>query len=141
MRPLAFAFAILFITSAVFAEDPPKAVKEDYSRDAMLRFVANNEIKMSPLPEHLPQGRILWHLGWMEFRGLGMEWRIVYLPIAIPLAGSALHDHAKTPNALELTGTPVATGPQLFPDRTAAVNREVKRVLKLERQARLKAEP
>jgi hypothetical protein len=140
VRPLAFAFAILFITSAILAEDPPKAVKEDYSRDAMLRFVADNEIKMSPLAEHLSPGRIQWHLGWMEFRGLGMQWRIFYLPIAIPLAGSTLHDHAKTPNALELTGRPFTPAPQLLPDRTAAVNREVKRVLKLERQARLKAE-
>jgi hypothetical protein len=141
MRPLACAFATLLLTSAILAEDPPTAKKEDYSRDAMLRFVANNEIKMSPLPEHLPPGRIQWHLGWMEFRGLGMKWRIFYLPIAIPLAGSALHDHARIPNALELTGTPVATGPQLFPDPTSAVKREVKRVLKLERQARMKAEP
>jgi len=141
VRFLAFASAALLIASAIQAEDPPTATKPDYSRDTLLRFVASKDIQMSPLPEHLPPGRIQWHLGWMEFRSLGMQWRIFYLPIAIPLAGSGMNNAAKTPNALELTGTPIATGPQLYPDRTAAVNREVKRVLKLERQARVKVEP
>jgi hypothetical protein len=136
---LTLAAALLFAGS-IFGQDTPTP-HQDYSRDALLRFVASNDIKMSPLPEHLKGGRIQWHLGWMEFRGLGMEWRIVYLPIVIPLAGSTLHDIAKVPNALELTGTPIAAGPQLFPDRTAAVNRELKRVLKIERQAKIKVEP
>ena len=75
---LTLAAALLFAGS-IFAQDTP-APHQDYSRDALLRFVASNDIKMSPLPEHLKGGRIQWHLGWMEFRGLGMEWRIVYLP-------------------------------------------------------------
>lgn len=136
---LALAAAFLF-TGSIFAQETTPS-RPDYSRDTLLRFVASNEIKMSPLPEHLKGGRIQWHLGWMEFRGLGMQWRIFYLPIVIPMAGSALHDIAKTPNALELTGTPIAAGPQLFPDRTASVNREFKRVLKLERQAKIKSSP
>src|SRR5207248_966389 len=111
-----------------------------YSRDALLRFAANNEIKMSPLPEHLPPGRIQWHLGWMEFRTHGMQWRIFYLPIVVPLAGSWIQSVAKPPNALELTGTPFASGPEIFRDRPASVNREMKRVLKLQRQARVKTE-
>jgi hypothetical protein len=132
--------ATLLFTRSIFPQDTTTS-HQDYSRDALLRFVASNEIKMSPLPEHLHGGRIQWHLGWMAFRGFGMQWRIVYLPIAIPLAGSTLHDIAKIPNALELTGTPIAAGPQLYPDRTAAVNRELKRVLKIERQAKIKVEP
>jgi hypothetical protein len=141
MRSLAFAFAALLIASAIRAEDPPMAPKPDYSRETLLRFVGSNEIKMSPLPDHLPPGRIQWHIGWMEFRGLGMEWRIFYLPIVMPLAGSGMQDVAKIPNALELTGTPFATGPHLYPDRTAAVNREFKRLQKLERQGKIKVDP
>jgi hypothetical protein len=141
VRSFAFAFAALLIATAILAEDPPTASKPDYSREALLRFAAGNENKMSPLPDHLPPGRIQWHIGWMEFRALGMQWRIFYLPIAVPLAGSGLSNVAKTPNALELTGTPIVTGPQLYPDRTAAVNREFKRILKLERQVKVKAEP
>jgi hypothetical protein len=135
------ALAALLIASAALADELVTTTQTDYSRNALLHFVANNEIRMSPLPEHLPPARrIHWHLGWMEFHALGMDWRIFYLPIAIPLAGTALHDIAKVPNALELTGTPFATGPQLFPDRPASVNREVKRLLKLERQAKIKVE-
>src|SRR5438067_5747830 len=109
MRVLGLALAVLLCASATLAEDPPK---QDYSRDALLRFAANNEIKMSPLPEHLPPGRIQWHIGWMEFHALGTEWRIFYLPIVVPLAGSGIQNVAKLPNALELTGTPFASGPE-----------------------------
>lgn len=142
MRVLPLMLATLFIASAAFAQEPAPA-RPDYSRDALLRFVANNEIRMSPLPDHLPPGRVQWHLGWMEFRALGMQWRVFYLPIMVPLAGSGLQDVAKVPNAFELTDTPFATSPQLYPDRSASVNREMKRVLKLERQAKVKvkAEP
>jgi hypothetical protein len=137
LRSLSVALALLLLASATLAEDPPKP---DYSRDALLRFAASNEIKMSPLPEHLPPGRIQWHLGWMEFRGLGMQWRIFYLPIAIPLAGSGMQDVAKVPNALDQTGRAFPASSQLFADRSSAVNREMKRVMKLERQAKVKAQ-
>jgi hypothetical protein len=140
VRSFLLTFAAVLIASASFAQEPA-AAQPDYSRDALLRVVANNEIKMSPLPEHVTHGRVQWHLGWMEFRALGMQWRIFYLPVMMPLAGSGLRDVAKVPNAFELTDTPFATSPQLYPDRSASVNREVKRVLKLERQAKVKIEP
>jgi hypothetical protein len=131
---------ILLTASAALAQETTTA-RQDYSRETLLRFVANNEIRMSPLPDHLPPGRVKWHLGWMEFRALGMQWRVFYLPIMVPLAGSGLQNVAKVPTAFELTNTPFATGPQLYPDRSASVNREMKRVLKLERQAKVKVEP
>jgi hypothetical protein len=137
MRVLGVTLAVLLLASATLADDPPK---QDYSRDALLRFAASNDIKMSPLPEHLPPGRIQWHIGWMEFRALGMEWRIVYLPITMPLAGSGMQDVASVPNALEQTGNAFPARSQLFADRSKGVNREMKRVLKLERQAKVKAD-
>lgn len=139
MRSLAFAFAALLIASAILADEPP-TTKQDYSRDALLHFVASNDIKMSPLPDHLPPGRIQWHHGWVEFTALGMQWRIFYLPILTPLAGSGLQNAANVPNPLEMIGTPFPPSPQLSPDRTPAVNRELKRVLKMERQAKVKVE-
>lgn len=138
MRSLLGA-TLLLIALNTFAQEPTTTTRADYSRDALLRFAANNEIKMSPLPDHLPPRRIQWHFGWMEFRGLGMDWRIFYLPIVVPLAGSGIQNVAKTPNALELTGTRFATAPEIFRDRPASVNREVKRVLKIERKANVKA--
>ena len=135
------ALTLLLVASAALADQAATTTQTDYSRDALLHFVANNEIRMSPLPDHLPPARRFhWHLGWMEFHALGMDWRIFYLPIAIPMTGSALHDIAKVPNALELTGTPFATAPQLFPDRSTSVNREVKRALTFERWAKVRVE-
>ena len=141
MRRLSVALITSLVVAAALADEPVQSTRTDYSRDALLHFVANNEIRMSPLPDHLPPARrIHWHFGWMEFHALGMDWRIFYLPIAIPLAGTALHDIAKVPNALELTGTPFATAPQLFPDRSTSVNREVKRALTFERRAKVRVE-
>lgn len=141
MRSFAFAIAPLLIASAVHAQDSSTTPKPDYSRETLLRFVSANDIKMSPLPDHLRPGRIQWHIGWLEFGALGMHWHIFYLPIAVPLAGSGLNNVAKIPNALEMTGPRTAPPLQLYPDRTASVNREMKRVLKMERQAKVKAEP
>ena len=100
MRSLTFALAALLVSSAMLAEDPPSPTKPDYSRHALLDFVANNDVRMSPLPEHLPPGRVQWHIGWMEFRAFGMQWRIFYLPITVPLAGSGLNNVANIPNPL-----------------------------------------
>jgi hypothetical protein len=130
---VAAAFFVVAMTPAAAQERQP-SVQPDYSRDALLHFVANTDIKMSALPDHLPPGRIQWHFGWMEFRGLGAQWRIVYLPIAVPLAGSGLQNVAHVPNPLDMTG-PIAGAPDLFAERSASVNREMKRVLKLQGQA------
>jgi hypothetical protein len=138
VRSLTVAFAALLIASAILADEP--SAKPDYSREALLHFVTSNDIKMSPLPDHLPPGRIQWHHGWVEFRALGMLWRIFYLPILTPLAGSGLQNAANVPNPLEMIGTPFPPSPQLSPDRSAAVNRELKRVLKMEQQAKVKVE-
>jgi len=76
----------------------------------------------------------------MEFRGLGMQWRIFYLPLLVPLAGSGIQNTAKVPNPLELSGTPIATGPDVFRERSASVNREIKKIRKIERKAKVKVD-
>jgi hypothetical protein len=129
---IAAAFVVVAVTAAAQEQS---AVPPDYSRDALLHFVARNDIKMSPLPDHLPPGRIQWHFGWMEFRGLGMNWRVVYLPIAVPLAGSGIQNAARVPNPLDMAKTQIAGNTDVFAERSASVNREMKRALKLQRQA------
>lgn len=133
MRSVFIAVALAAAVTAAAQETQP-IPRPDYSRDALLHFVARNDIRMSLLPDHLPPGRIQWHIGWLQFRGLGMQWRVVYLPIAMPLAGSGLQNVARIPNPIEMARTPVA-GNDVFAERSAAVNREMKRVLKLQRQA------
>jgi hypothetical protein len=133
MRAVFIAAAfVVALTSA--AQELQRTPPPDYSRDALRHFVARNDIKMSPLPDHLP-GRIEWHIGWLRFRGLGMEWRVVYLPIAMPLAGSGLQNVGRVPNPVEMASTPVAGNTNVFAERSAPVSREMKRVLKLQRQA------
>lgn len=134
MRSIVIVAAAFVAVTAIAQEQQPTP-QPDYSREALFHFVARNDIEMSPLPDHLPPGRIQWHFGWMEFRGLGMEWRVVYLPIAVPLAGSGLQNVARVPNPIEMAQIPVAGNTDVFAERSASVNREMKRVLKLQRQA------
>jgi hypothetical protein len=134
VRTLFIAAAIVVIAVTATAQEQQAPVQPDYSRDALLHFVARNDIKMSPLPDHLPPGRIEWHFGWMQFRGLGMNWRVVYLPIVLPLAGSGIQNVGRVPNPIEMARTPVAGNTDVFAERSASVNREMKRVLKLQRQ-------
>jgi hypothetical protein len=135
VRTLFIAAGVVVIAITATAQQQQAPVQHDYSRDALLHFVARNDIKMSPLPDHLPPGRIQWHFGWMQFRGLGMDWRVVYLPIALPLAGSGLQNTGRVPNPIEMARTPVAGNTDVFAQRSASVNREMKRVLKLQRRA------
>jgi hypothetical protein len=128
--------AAVFVAMTAIAQEQHPTPQPDYSRDALLHFVARDDIKMSPLPDHLPPGRIQWHIGWLEFRGLGMQWRVVYLPIAVPLAGSGLQNTGRVPNPLEMASTPVAGNTDVFAERSASVDREMKRVLKLQRRAK-----
>jgi len=134
VRTLFITAAVVVIAVTATAQERQAPVQPDYSRDALLHFVARNDIKMSPLPDHLPPGRIEWHFGWMQFRGLGMNWRVVYLPIALPLAGSGIQNVGRVPNPIEMARTPVAGNTDVFAERSASVNREMKRVLKLQRQ-------
>jgi hypothetical protein len=135
VRTFFIAAAVFVVALTATAQERQSVVQPDYSRDALLHFVARNDIKMSPLPDHLPPGRIQWHFGWMEFRGLGMNWRVVYLPIAVPLAGSGIQNVARVPNPLEMAKTQIAGNTDVFAERSASVNREMKRVLKLQHQA------
>jgi hypothetical protein len=134
VRTVLISAALVVLATSAVAQKLPPTSQPDYSRDALLNFVTRSDIKMSPLPDHLPPGRIQWHIGWLEFRGIGMQWRIVYLPIAMPLAGSGLNNVASIPNPIDMTA-PVADSPQLFAERSASVNREMKRVLKLQHRA------
>lgn len=126
MRALLAALSLVAV--GAFAQEA--APRPDYSRGALLRMFA-----LQP-PERLPPGRVQWHLGYVEFRALGMSWRIIYLPIAAPLPGGRLEDGATIPNPFALTRTPYAsTMPPMFDrDRSWAEEREYRRILRMGRE-------
>jgi hypothetical protein len=123
MKHVVLALALLAATSA-FADDDAEKLKafRDLNPDR-------------PATGHAVQ----WHLGYVEFRALGMDWRIFYLPILPPVPGSGFQNTAKIPNAFDLTQTPYAsTLPPMFDhDRSRAVEREYQRIEKLTKKQKI----
>ena len=116
MRPAVVAL-LLAAASAAFANEGPRA---DYSRAALFRL-------FSPLPDH-----VQWHAGFIDFRAIGVHWRVLYLPLAKPVI--RLEDEAKVPNPFELTGTPYASSvpPAIFDsDRSWELEEEYQRIQRL----------
>jgi hypothetical protein len=75
-----------------------------------------------------PEGRVQWHFGFVEFRALGMNWRVIYLPILMPLAGSGMQNAAKLPDPIALANAPAANAHPVVMETSAEVQREVRRV-------------
>jgi len=123
MRAAAALLALLLAIPALADQKP------DYSRDNLARFFAQREIDLPPRPP----ARVQWHLGSFEFRALGMDWRVLYLPIAMPLAGTRLSDVGKLPDPLAMT---MPGSRPVMPQPTLAVKREMRRALAMERGRR-----
>jgi len=111
----------LFLATSAYAQSADDAEKLKAFRD------------LNPDRSAIADHRVHFHTGFIEFHAMGMDWRIFYLPILAPLPGARLEDGAKIPNPFELTGTPYAsTLPPMFDkDRSAAVEREYRRIQKL----------
>ena len=86
--------------------------------------LSHHQIDLPPRPP----ARVQWHFGFVEFRALGMDWRVLYLPIAVPLAGTHLNEAGKLPDPFALTNTAVAGARPFIIEPTAEVRREVRRV-------------
>lgn len=114
-------FVGLCASSALAQDSFTPSSKPDYSKDTLLRLMADQKP-----PEHEP--RIQFHIGSVAFKALGTEWNFVYLPIMMPLSGTRFGVTREWPDPFTLTGTPIATPPRLWrPDRRA-INRELKRI-------------
>src|SRR5438874_568630 len=86
---------LLLLAAAAFADE----------RDDVEKLKAFRDLNPDrPVTGH----SIQWHLGYFEFRALGMDWRIFYLPLLAPLPGSGFQNTANIPNAFEQTQTPYA---------------------------------
>ena len=113
------AVALFLLATAAFGDDNAEKLKA--WRD------------LNPDDRPASKRGVEWHNGYVEIHALGTDFRIFYLPFLAPLPGARLEDGAKIPNPFELTGTPYAnTLPPMFDkDRSAAVEREYKRIQKL----------
>jgi len=120
VKGAALTACLLALAIAALADEQP-----DYSRQQLLHVFAPHAIDLPPRPP----GRVQWHLGYLQFRAIGMDWRIFYLPIAAPLPGSGPRDAAKLPDPFALTNTPRAnTSPIALDEPSRDVRAELRRV-------------
>jgi hypothetical protein len=110
--------------------------KPDYSVDALFRF--SHEFVLHP---HSAIGDFdLGNLGAINIYKYGVHTVFNYLPFLAPLPGTRLVDIATVPNAFALTNTPIARSMPYMPDEVSlspGAKRELKRLLQLEKQAKL----
>lgn len=136
MRTAALLFCLAVAGSLGAQEEPKPAPPQqppDFSRESLQRVFSANGSELPPRPD----ANVKYGFGYVEFRALGMDWRITYLPIMMPLSGTALRTNREPVDPFALTGTSIATTPRTFVTRRE-LNRERKRIKKTER-ARLKA--
>jgi hypothetical protein len=133
MRSVACLLLVLAASTAIAEDTPPPP--PDYSRDGLRRALSIHVSELSPVPDkrHL-------HFGYFEFRALGMDWRLFYLPLAAPLAGSGPAGAGKLPTALQLISPRISSpGPPILDDeRTFAEEREYRRIRKMTARTKLK---
>lgn len=99
MRILA-AVAVLLFAAALDAEEP------DYSREGLRREFSARVIELGPRPKP----RVQFKFGAIEFRALGMDWRISLLPVP-PLSGTRMGVTQELPDPFALTGAAMPGAP------------------------------
>ncbi|HYI10188.1 MAG TPA: hypothetical protein VEK57_14100 [Thermoanaerobaculia bacterium] len=104
---------------------PAFAQEIDYSREELNRVFSMHQIDLPPRPAP----NVRYGFGYVEFRALGMDWRLIYLPIAMPLSGTETDVTQTLPDPFALTGAHFATTPQQWHTQRQ-VNREIRRIKK-----------
>jgi hypothetical protein len=133
MKTLTLALLSLALPlAAALADDAPKP---DYSEKALLQFT--KEFLRQEQAE-----RVDFHIGSIDIYHFGMRARFYWLPLLAPLPGTRLNEVAKFPDPFALTNTRIARSMPYMGDeeRPAAVSREIRRVLKLEKRAKVKVQ-
>ena len=79
--------------------------------------------------------RIDFDLGAIDVYKFGLRSRFYWLPFLAPLPGTKLNETATLPSPFALTQTQIARSmPYISDENSAAVNREIKRVLRLDKK-------
>src|SRR5689334_7483027 len=100
----------------------------DYSQPAMLQFT--QEVLRQRAAE-----RIDYNLGSIDVYKFGLRSRFFWLPLLAPLPGTKLNETASLPSPFALTQTQIARSmPYISDENSAAVNREIKRVLRMDKK-------
>jgi hypothetical protein len=130
----ALALVLLLTATSALANEPQE--RPDFTRDGLRRAFGARAID---LPDR-PGPRVKFPFGGVEFRALGADWRILYLPILLPLPGSAPGVTKSYPDPFVLTQTAVASTPRTW--RTVRTrNAELRRIARTERRkSRLSAQ-
>jgi len=123
MRRTIIAILITIAATAASAQTAEPA-DPDFSPDHLRQIFTTNE---EPPP---PQRNLRFGFGTIEFRALGMEWRIGYLPILAPLHGSVPATTKVSPDAFSLNHMQIPGGLPV-PERDADMNRELRRIARI----------
>ena len=131
-RILGLALLATMTAAAALADDAPRP---DYSKDAMLSF--SREVIRQREAE-----RVEIDFGAIDVYKFGTHVKFFWLPFLAPLPGTKLNETARIPDAFSLTNTRIARSmPYMAEENRAGVNREIRRVLRLEkRRAKIKVE-
>ena len=105
--------------------------RQDYSKETLFIF-SRDFLKQQEA------SRVEWNIGAIDVFHFGTRLHISYLPFLAPLPGSRPNDVATFPNPFALTQTAIARSMPYMPDdRPSDVKREIRRVLRMERKAKL----
>jgi hypothetical protein len=124
-RLIITAVVMLLAAATALAADEPRV---DYSQDAMLSFT--REVLRERAAE-----RVDIDLGAIDIYHFGLHTRLFWLPFLAPLPGTRLNETASLPDPFALTQTRIARSmPYMSDDNTSAVNREIRRVLRMDKK-------
>ena len=124
MRTLVAAAAVVLLTHALAADEP------DYSREGLRRTFSAHVIELGPKPKP----RVQFKFGSIEFRALGMDWRILYLPLP-PLSGTRLGVTQEPPDPFALTGVTIGGTPLEEVQTTPELRAELRRIKRITRRS------
>jgi hypothetical protein len=117
------ALALFLLAAPAFAQDTDDEATPvvDYSRPTLLRIVVEAQREQD-------RRGIRFEDGSVTFRALGTNWH--FLPIMLPFVGTRFGTTKEWPDALSLTGTPIATSARAWA-RRRELNKELQRIEKV----------
>jgi len=123
MRKTIIAIALTILAGSAYAQQAEPA-DPDFSPDH-LRQIFTTEDERPELPRN-----VRFSFGAVEFRALGMDWRISYLPIFAPLHGSVAATTKVWPDAFSLNHTEIPGGLPIA-ERDSDMRREMQRIARI----------